>query len=527
MGKEFFALWGNEKSGGKVDANLLSFIEKKVGIDRDEVLWNGFYTVNDLSVSDGLKEILSGCVSPDHVSFDSYDRVRHSFGKGATDYIELMENRRVRVVDAVVYPTEDEVKSLMKNLDRNVEIVTFGGGTSVTGGVNPDGKSKFVISLDTGNLNFLKVDEINLILEVGAGVKGPEIEQETQKFNLTLGNFPESFEYSTVGGWIGTNAAGQESNRYGRTKDFVIGLRIETPRGMFQDRIVPGESAFFKLSDIVVGNEGTFGVVTRAWLKLHKRPDELYYKAYMFKSFNDGIQSLKEKFENGGTPIISRLSDERETELSLVGIKDSFVNNLFKKYVSSRGYLNPSAILIAVSDRKDDIRFKNGLNLGSLPAKYWYRDRFSRPYIYNQLLKRGIVADTIETSAIWDKLENIHKATDETFEEIINSLGVNGIILCHASHQYVNGSALYFTFLFYADNNRSHYLESIRNAVIKNIIGNGGSISHHHGIGKLHSPFLREYKGGSYDLISSVKDFFDPDNFLNPGILENNLERMG
>jgi len=527
MSNRWFALWGEEKYSEEVSPSLLSLVKDKVGFKREGSIWDGYYNVDDLPISSELSAVLSELISPEHISFDSVDRAKHSFGKGGIDYIRLMENKKARIVDAVVYPDEEEVGKIVRNAGKKFIIIPYGGGTSVTGGLTPEETEKFVVSVDLERLNTLVVDEKNYILEAGAGAKGPEIESMLRKFGLTLGNFPESFDYSTVGGWIGTNATGQESNRYGRARDFVLGLKIETPIGTFSDNIVPGESAFFKLSDIAIGNEGTFGIVTKAWLRLHKIPEKLYFKAYMFKSFSEGLESLMDKFKGGSVPIVSRLSDESETELSMATIEDSAANNIFKKYISFRGYGGQSAILIAMSDKKEDVTFNHGLNLGSIPARYWYRDRFSRPYIYNELLKKGIVADTIETSATWDKLENIHKTTRQKFEETIQSLGIKGTVMCHASHQYVNGSALYFTFIFYSEKEMESNLFTIRDEMIRNIIKNGGSITHHHGIGKFYSQFLKDYKGRTYDLINAVKDFFDPDNSINPGILASNQRGNG
>jgi alkyldihydroxyacetonephosphate synthase len=520
MGSEIYALWGKETESGEVSRNLLNFIRGKIGPEKDELIWPGRSTVPDLPVHEELRELLLQCIQSPSISFNSSDRLRHSVGMGGLDYIKLMEGKGVRVVDAVVYPTEEEIRCLFSKKDERIEIIPYGGGTTVTGGISSSGSRKYAVSLDTAKLDFIRIDPTNNVIEAGAGLRGPKVEEELQKYGLTLGNFPESFHYSTLGGWIATNAAGQESNRYGKIKDMIIGLRMESPTGTYQDRIVPGESAFFKLSDIAVGSEGSFGVITRAWLKVHKKPTRLFYRAYMFKSFEDGIEALRKEFTEGRTPLISRLSDESETEMSLLGAKDSLSSNLFKSYVAFRMHHLPGAILIAVSERKEDIKFEGGIGLGSLPSRYWYDERYSRPFIYNELLKRGIVAETIETSALWEKLPVIFRSTKEKFDETTHALGVKGIILCHSSHQYIAGSALYFTFLFYAKENRGEYLQKIRSEIMRNIIIEGGSISHHHGIGNLQSQFLKEYKGNMFELTKEIKDYFDPGKSLVPGILE-------
>lgn len=519
MGNNLYALWGNGKIKYEMNQALLTFIRNKVGLEVDKILWSGYSEIDDLPVSSELNKILLKCVAPANITFDSKERVRHSVGRSGLDYVKLMEKQSIKIVDAVIYPNEDEIRCLLRKGDKRVEIIPFGGGTTVTEGISPSGTCEFSVSVDLGRLNFLMVDRANNILEAGGGVKGPQIEDELKKYGLTLGNFPESFHFSTLGGWIATNAAGQESNRYGKIKDMVIGVRMEAPSGTYQDKIVPGESAFFKLADLAIGSEGAFGIVTRAWLRVHRKPKKLFFKAYMFDSFQEGIEALRKKFTEGKIPIISRLSDEDETELSMMGTDDTFFNNLFKKYVALRMHNQQGGILIAVSDTKSDITFEEGLNLGSLPAKFWERERYSRPLMYNELLKRGIIAETVETSAEWDKLNDIRTSTRKKFNEIAESLNIKGMILCHSSHQYVTGSALYFTFLFYAKENRGRKLEEIRDGIVENIMSKGGSISHHHGIGNLQSKYLREYKGNLYGLTGNVKSFFDPNNSLVPGIL--------
>jgi alkyldihydroxyacetonephosphate synthase len=520
MDSGLYSLWGEEKQEYHMNQKLLNYIRDKVGLKEDRVIWNGYYKVDEIPGSSELKQILTSCISEVNISFDSRDRLRHSIGRSGGDYIRLLEGSIDRIVDAVVYPTEDEIKCLLQKRHKELEIIPFGGGTTVTGGVIPSGTRRFTVSLDLARLDTIVVDEINNILVVGAGVKGPKIEEELSKHGLTLGNFPESFLYSTIGGWIATNAAGQESNRYGKLKEMVLGLRMESSRGTFQDRIVPGESAFFRLADVAVGSEGAFGVVTRAWLKVHRKPEKLYYSSYIFKSFDTGIEALREKFTEEKMPMISRLSDEDETDLSMMGVDESFMTNIFKKYVGFRTHNVPGALLIAVSDNKYETAFDGGISLSSIPAKIWERDRYSRPLMYNELLKRGIVAETIETSSEWSKLNEIHRSTRKKFQETMEEMNVKGIILCHSSHQYVTGSALYFTFLFYSDKDRGPILEKVREAILDNIISKGGSISHHHGIGTIQSKYMGNYKGNLYEVIKKMKSEFDPDGNLVPGILE-------
>jgi len=517
MGNAAYLLWGNEGEGLREKSDFVKIITGKMGTGTLNEIWSGYVDPGDLPRSEELAQILEKYVAEDRISFDPAIRVKHSIGMGGADYARILDGGLGRIVDAVIFPNEEEVSNILRSGERSIEIVIYGGGTSVTGGVTPQGKKKYSVSLDTSNLNFLKVDPSNLIIEVGAGVAGPKAEEEATRFGLTLGNFPESFYFSTIGGWISTNAAGQESNRYGRTRDMVIGVKMETPVGGFEDKVTPGESAFFKVADIAVGSEGNFGVVTRAWLRLSPRPGRLYYRTYMFPSFRDGLLSLRRSFSSGIKPMISRLSDDVETSLYLDSAGDSLLVRVFRRYVSARMHGRDGSMLVVVSEKRDDLNFQGGINIGAIPAKYWYRERYLRPLVYNSLLKMGIVAETIETSAKWDLLGEIYDSSRKIFEEIVNDMRINAILMCHASHQYLTGSVLYFTFLFHTEKNREEKLREIRDALLKNIISKGGALSHHHGIGTLQNKFLADYKGSTLSLIRELKNYFDPNGMLGVG----------
>ncbi len=518
MVQDIYVLWGEKSKRADISKNLLDFLGRK--LDAMDYVWDGYYRIKDYGKNNELEKLLLSCLDENKISFKNEDRFYHSMGKGAIDYIQLLEKKDIRIPDAVIYPEEKDLPCLFKNLSNFCEFITFGGGTSVTGGLKPSEKKRFVVSIDSRNFNTFKLDKDSFVLEAGAGLKGPEIESLLNKNGLTLGHFPESFEYSTLGGWIATNAAGQESNRYGKIKDMLIGVKMFSPVGEFSDRPLPAESAFFRVSDIAIGSEGTYGIITKAWLKVNKIPERLYFHSYMFRSFHDGLESLRENFLSGKNPMISRLSDENETFLSILAIKDNFLTKIFKKYLQMRNVYEKGSLMILINDRKENLKIKNGINLGSLPAKFWYRTRYDRPYMYNDLLKRGIVAETIETSVLWKNVHSLYDNVMKSFDEKIEELGIKGMIMCHASHEYKNGTALYFTFLFNAKDDRERILMELRNEIIETIIMNGGSISHHHGIGSLLSRDLAKYKGEVFYLIKNMKRFFDPDYSLNPGIIQ-------
>ncbi|MEM0163430.1 MAG: FAD-binding oxidoreductase [Thermoplasmata archaeon] len=520
MNNKLFALWGEESRSSDSSPKLYEYIYKQFNVNGNNIIWDGYYSPSSLSIDDNLKKQLLNCITEDKISFDVKDRFYHSIGKAASEYIKLMNGEKIEIVDAVIYPTEEQVPSLFKNLGKDIEIVIFGGGSSVTEGLTPKKKKKYSVSLDIKNFRDFKINKESLVLETGTGFTGPELEKKLNSENLTLGHFPESFEHSTIGGWIATNAAGQESNRYGKMKDIVIGVKMITPTGTYTDHPVPAESAFFKVSDLAVGSEGAYGLITKAWLKVNPVPRNRYFHSYMFHSFMDGIEALRDEFRHGNFPMVSRLSDETETALSMLAIKDSFLTNLFKRYLNMRNVLEKSALLILIDDKKRSYKsFKKGVSIGSAPAKFWYKTRYDRPYMYNELLKRGIVAETIETSMLWGSVNTLYNNVIQAFKDATSKNNIQGIIMSHASHEYKSGTALYFTFLFYTEQDKEKVLFLLRSTVLDAILRSGGSISHHHGIGTMLGKELKEYKGETYKLIRLIKENVDPQNIINSGIL--------
>ncbi len=517
MATSIYLLWGNERDNFQSSKALYDYIFDKLKTG-DSIEWDGSYTVENLETDEELKNMLCECLPMERISFDTRERILHSVGKSALEFASLIEKKYIKIVDAVIYPLEDEIECIFNKFSKMLEIIPFGGGTSVTGGLIPEKSKKYSVSLDTKNIKYFNVDQKSVILEAGAGLKGPDIENRLRKLGMTLGNFPESFEYSTLGGWIATNAAGQESNRYGKIRDMVIGIKLISPQGTFTDHSVPAESAFFRASDIGVGSEGAYGIITRAWLKIHKIPEKLYFKSYIFRSFEEGLEQLRDEFVNGRPRIVARLSDDQETLLSLLSMSDTAATRAFKFYLKARNVLDHGSLLVVMDDKK--IELHGGISLGSIPARIWYRTRYNRPYMYNDLLRHGIIAETIETSVPWSKAVELYHKVISSFNDQVETLGLSALIMCHASHEYVSGTALYFTFLFYSKNNREKILMKLRETILKAMVSTGASISHHHGIGQYLREDLREYKGSEYELIKTLKQTLDPDNMLNPGIIK-------
>ncbi|MGC8547185.1 MAG: FAD-binding oxidoreductase [Thermoplasmata archaeon] len=519
MDGKYYVLWGEQSKSFKMTERLKNTIFERLGIQGEKDVWDGFISPGVTSGELNIPSI-DKCISRNNISFDSGERLYHSIGKGGADFARMLDGKGIRIVDAVIYPTEKELYCLMNNVDKDTGIIPYGGGTTVTEGLSPNNSKKYFISVDLRKMDSIVINAQDMVVNAGAGVKGPDLERELNRSGFTLGHFPESFLHSTVGGWIATNAAGQESNRYGKMKDIVVGIKMISPKLEIMDRMVPNQSSYFRPMDIAVGSEGAFGIVTEATLKIRKMPKKLFYQSFIFRDFQNGVRALKELFDDGIYPLVARLSDPVETDLSFRGMEENMKTKIFMSYLKMRRLIQGGSLLIIVNENGKIKQPSNSVSTGKSPAKVWREGRYDRPYLYNSLLKMGILADTIETSAPWSKIIPIYEEVKKSFHSEIESLGISGLIMCHLSHEYSTGSALYFTYLFYAKNNREERLNSLRKAILTSIIQNGGAISHHHGIGRSFKPFLREYEGFNYELIKSIKRTLDPDDIMNPGLID-------
>lgn len=520
MVEKFYVLWGEEGRAYKMTDQLLSFIIERLGMKDTTEKWDGYFSQDILPENVELASILGNCISREHISFNAGDRFYHSVGKGGEDFAFILDEKKIRIVDAVVSPNEDELRCFIAMINANIGIIPYGGGTTVTGGISPGNDKRYYVSVDMKNINFLKIDKDNMMVTAGAGLKGPELEEKLNKEGLTLGHFPESFLHSTVGGWVATNAAGQESNRYGKIRDMVVGIEMVSPSGILSDRIVPNQSSYFRPLDIAVGSEGTLGIITKVSLRIRKMPKKLYYQSFIFPDFMSGVDALREAFTNEKIPLVARLSDEVETELSFMGMEETWKKNIFENYLKLRGVSERGSLLMVINEYGKIKGIRGGVTVGSAPSRIWIEGRYDRPYLYNSLLKRKIIADTIETSVIWSGIRVVYNSVKESFYKEIERIGIKGIIMCHLSHEYTTGSALYFTYLFYSEKNKTEILKQLRETIVRTIIGNGGAISHHHGIGRSFRPFLKDYEGINYELIKSIKKTLDPEDIMNPGLIE-------
>ncbi|MDE3116655.1 MAG: FAD-binding oxidoreductase, partial [Pseudomonadota bacterium] len=465
--------------------------------------------------------------------------------KSYHDLLHLRAGDLSSAPDAVVCPRgSDEVEAVLKFADaRGVAVVPYGGGSSVVGGVTAEkGPFRAVLSLDLSGLDrLIDVDPVSQTATLEAGISGPALEKALAAKSVTLGHYPQSFEFSTLGGWISHRGAGQSSSRYGRAEDWLVSVKLATPRGLLTTEDFPASAAGPRLTDLVVGAEGQFGIVTEATVRVHPVPAVRDYRGFLFHDFASGAAAIREAVQAELPVTMLRLSDAGETgfyrTFAALGKRKGLKDWIEGRVLAMRGFdsamaamivgLEGDAETVAGSRRRFEAIAKrlSAMPLGTGAGKRWLAGRFHGPYLRDPLLERGVGVDTLETATSWSKLDGLYAAVKTALETSIAETaprpGARGIVMCHISHSYRDGASLYFTYIFpRALGGEIAQWQAIKKAASDAIAANGGTISHHHGVGEDHVPWIAAEKGAlGIDVLRAIKGALDPNGILNPGKL--------
>jgi alkyldihydroxyacetonephosphate synthase len=456
---------------------------------------------------------------------DDEARVRHTRGKSTPDLLRIRSGDASDAPDAVGYPADhDEVAALLEVCTRHrVAVVPYGGGTSVVGGLTArrDGFAG-VVAVDMSRLDrLLAVDTESRTAVLQAGIRGPSAEALLAEHGMTLGHYPQSFEYATIGGFAATRSSGQASAGYGRFDSTVVGLRVATPRGSWElGASAPATAAGPDLRQLVLGSEGAFGIVTEVSVRVRPRPQATSYEAWRFESFADGCAAMRAVAQAALHPTVLRLSDEVETALNLarpdrVGAP------------SSGGCVMVVGVEGGVAEVADR-RARIGMLLGSLGGSAlgdehgegWAAGRFHGGYLRDSLLDVGVLVETVETATYWSRLLDLYGAVRAALETALGVDGAPSVVACHVSHVYETGASLYFTVATRQVEDPLAQWRHAKVAASDAIVAAGGTITHHHAVGRDHRPWLVAEIGGlGVDVLRAVKDTVDPEGILNPGVL--------
>jgi alkyldihydroxyacetonephosphate synthase len=532
--------WGDPRTIKAPRESLYRLLKERFGLDdaffNDYSVDTGFDAVKyDIpsALSDDRLRALREIVGEDFVRTDDYARLSVAYGKTMYDIMRLREKRIDNLPDAVVYPdTKEQIEKLVAYCAKEkIPVYVYGGGSSVTRGVEC---VKGGVSLDM-RLRFNKVaafNETDQIITVEAGMSGPKLEQALNdavklfgaKRAYTCGHFPQSFEHSSVGGWVVTRGAGQNSTYYGVISDIVIGQEYATPVGMIKTDCYPRKATGPDIGQLMMGGEGAFGVLTHVSLRFFRHmPETVRRFSYMFPDWETAMAAAREIMQSeAGYPSVFRLSDPEETSvmLRMYGVIDSPLKHLF----SLRGFKEGEMCLFlgftngekgfsknCVRNVRRVSRRHRGIGLTGYVTKSWEKGRFSDPYLRDTLHDFGIITDTMECSVNWSNMKEVHREVRAYCKS-----RPDAICMTHMSHVYPQGANLYFIFIVKMTDPEEFrkYHAGILDAIQKS----GAAMSHHHGIGKMFGPWLEGSLGkNEYDIFRALKNHFDPDNLMNPG----------
>lgn len=481
---------------------------------------------------------LRDAVGEGAVCVDHDTRVRHAVGRSYPDLARLRAGVLDIAPDAVVVPRDEEAvaRLLAACTERGIAVTPFGGGTSVVGGVEAvDGGHGRAVALSM--VAFDRVLDVDLeanTVTVQTGVFGPDLEERLAPLGVTVGHFPQSFEFSTVGGWVSCRSAGQESSGYGRIDRNVIGMRVITPAGAMAFRDMPSSAAGPNPRELFLGSEGTLGVITQVTLQLHRRPDEMIFDTYFVDSFEHGLEIFRDLEQRGHIPHLARLSDEPET---LFGIEQmgGATGPKLKKYLALRGMGTPCMMLFGFGqESRAEARAAREVlaarmlrhkcvRLGPIPGQLWVKHRFTSPYLRDVMMTRRVGVDTLETATTWEHAAELRRRIMDRMRAAAEAHGAPAYVFCHISHMYESGCSLYFTYFFREEPGRilDQWMD-IKSAAGEAILEFAGTITHHHGIGQDHAP--QNYAENTElfaRVLRAVKAELDPAGILNPGKLQN------
>jgi alkyldihydroxyacetonephosphate synthase len=472
------------------------------------------------------------------IKSDAFERLTHACGQSLPDCVAMYSGKIEAYPDGVAYPESDQdIRDLMKAAkSKGFRLLPYGGGSSVLGHVNVHKKDGPVVTIDMAHMNKLvSLDEVSRTAVIECGAAGPAIESALGQHGYRLGHYPQSFEFSTLGGWIATRSTGQQSYYYGRIEPLFLGGHLESPAGSLDLPVFPASAAGPDIKQVLLGSEGRMGILTRATVKLSTLPETERFLAIFFKDWQTGAAAAREMAQAKLGVSMLRLSDEVETEttlqlsgkpdfvnlahkgLSLIGIKDRRCMLMYGLTGSKRATRAAYHEVQRISHRY------GGFAVNPVIGHTWEKSRFKTPYLRETLWQEGIALDTLETALPWSKVLEVNGQVREAIATRLAKINEKVLVFSHLSHLYPDGASMYVTFLWRRAEDPEATLarwQLMKTAASEVITGAGGTISHQHGVGHDHKPWLGVEKGKlGLQVIQSAVKTFDPAGIFNTGNL--------
>jgi alkyldihydroxyacetonephosphate synthase len=520
-----WARWGDPALAHPVPEALRELVEAFLGpVEERPAVAHEEVRLPPVALGPDLLAGLAALVGEEHVRTDHGWRVARTRGKSTPDLLRIRAGDGSDAPDAVVRPgSHAEVAAVVAWCsEHRVAVVPFGGGTSVVGGLAAQRQGYAgVVALDLGRMDrLLAVDPVSGTATLEAGVLGPAAEELLVGHGLTIGHFPQSFRYASIGGFAATRSSGQSSAGYGRFDALVVALRVATPVGELSLGTAPANAAGPDLRELVLGSEGAFGVITEVTVRTRPVPVARRYEGWRFDSFGAGADAVRRLAQSRQLPTVLRLSDETETAVNLAS-PDAVGETSAGGCLLVTGYEGtPDEVDRSRARTTELLASLGGSALGEGPGTAWERGRFDGPYLRDSLLDLGVLVETLETATFWSNLDRVYSAVRGAVEESLTAHGTPPLVLCHVSHVYETGASLYFTVAARELPDGVAQWQAAKAAASDAIVAGGASITHHHAVGRDHKPWLaREIGPVGVEVLRAVKERLDPQGVLNPGVL--------
>ncbi|WP_061211473.1 FAD-binding oxidoreductase [Dermabacter hominis] len=528
------------------------FAKSKIGMDLEKLTPAPEPQLSDYDVPASRlgaedRAALAGIVGKDNLLDDDEYRVVHSFGRSVIDLFRARTGDFARIVDAVIYPkSDDEVQQILAYIvDHDLVAIPYGGGSSISGSVTPNvDEQRAIITINLGRMReVISIDDTSGLARVEAGVYGPDLEEQLNELGWTMGHFPDSFTYSTLGGWAATRSTGMQSDRYGDIEDIVRGLRVVRPDGIVETKPIPGRDSGSSIHEMILGSEGRLGVITECTVRVHRMAENRVVIAYMFPDWESGIRGMHAIARSEVHPVFTRLSDGPETAFSLSMLKEPKdkkgeitrkVQDTLFAYLRKKGWDTENEMCMSYvcfegskaqisreqAAVKKIVKKAGGITLGAGPGAIYDQKKFDTPYLRDFLLGLNVFGDVSDTGTTWARINEMHSKVYDTFYAKLDELGIPGFFFCHMSHSYHQGACLYFTFAVpYANNEvMLEQYTAIKHAVQSEFQKHAGTLSHHHAVGTEHQPWIEEEAGPlGVKMMRDLYETQDPGKNLNPG----------
>ncbi|MBM7060945.1 FAD-binding oxidoreductase [Pseudomonas sp. UL073] len=522
--------WGDEATSMELPAHGAAFLQELIGEGR---------RLADASLASVLAQVPASRL-PAHalISTDAETRVRHARGQSLPDWLAMREGNFAVFPDGVAFPeTAAQIRELLAwAVDQEVIVIPYGGGTSVAGHINPQAGAQAVLTLSLERMNrLLDLDEESRLATFGPGANGPQVESQLRAHGYTLGHFPQSWELSTIGGWVASRSSGQQSLRYGRIEQLFAGGKLETFSGTLSLPTFPASAAGPDLRELVLGSEGRFGVISEVKVRISQLAEDERFYAVFLPSWAQALQAIRELAQARVPLSMARLSNaiETRTQLALAGHPGQIA--LLEKYLALRGAGEGKCMLTfgvtgnrlqnaaSLKQAKRLLKGHGGVFTGTLLGKKWAEGRFRFPYLREALWQAGYVVDTLETATDWSNVDSLLNKVETSLRDGLREEGERVHVFTHLSHVYGEGSSIYTTYVFRPAADYAGTLarwSQLKHAASQVIAGNRGTISHQHGVGRDHAAYLPLEKGEQgMAVLRQLAGHFDPHGRLNPGVL--------